>query len=190
VSSPAADIFPIYVMTTQLLQRLTEAEQQAVCGRHPWAALHTPPKGKQKQFYELHYRSRALCDDIHANLGFIPDWTGAASYDYEREKLSRALHQCQHRAERHTKQCLMAIKGTHFRERFYIVHFYKFDQSHILKMEVGIPLGHEKNYASNLEMASEALLLMEKIVPDSAVSRFPSDHHDCNFTLVRDFIIG
>lgn len=175
-------------MKMYLPSPLTASEQNAVCDRHLYAAFHTPPHSKQKQIYELYPLDRDFSDQLHTNLASMTDWQHVTEMPMERSVFSRLLTQCGNRTKRHTQQCCIANKGVWHRGHPYIVHIYMFDRSKTEKVEITVPRRLETLYESELELASEALLCLEEIVPTGTQAKFPSDSHDMNFELVRNVV--
>lgn len=171
-----------------MLRKLSQSEQIAICEGHPHAARHIPRDSKQKQFYELIERDRASCTQIYQRMRGIAGWETAPTFSLYRKELLRDLGQTRGRVVHHPKQCLMISKGVYFRDRYYIIHVYKFDNAFTVKSEVGIPIGHESSYESNLEMVSEALLCLEQIIPPNARLKSPWEEHTHDFNLVRDVV--
>lgn len=168
--------------------QLTQIEQQAICDRHQFAALHTPPRSKQMQFYVMLGCNTYNNQQMHQRMKSIPTWDVAPTFDWYKTKLTQDIRQLESKVKRNGKQNLIALKGTFFRGRYFIAHLYKYDLCPLQKLEVGIPIGHENTYASKLEMASEALLCMEQVLPTEIEEQFPSKYHKNDYMLVRDFV--
>lgn len=125
---------------------------------------------------------------MHQRMKSVPTWEIAPTFDMHKTKLTQDIRQLESKVKRNGEQNLIALKGIFFRGRYYMAHRYKYDLSPLQKLEIGIPIGHENTYATNLEMASEVLLCMEQVLPTDVEEQFPSKYHNNDYTLVRDFV--